>query len=109
MGDGETRTFQLFKTYRSGGVAYERPVAKPVAGSVVTAVQDVERREGVHFEVDVATGLVTFEEPPLADAVVTAGFEFDVPVRFATDRIAVSVASFRAGQVPDVPVIEVRV
>jgi uncharacterized protein (TIGR02217 family) len=51
---------------------------------------------------------VTFVTPPDIGAVVTAGFEFDVPVRFETDRIAVSLASFNAGEVPDVPVIEVR-
>ncbi len=33
----------------------------------------------------------------------------DVPVRFDTDRIQTSVASFQAGEVPNVPIIEVRV
>ena len=108
-GDGETRVFQLIKTYRSGDASYARPIKKPVPGTVVTAVQSVERREGVHFEVDTETGLVTFDEPPLQGAAITAGFEFDVPVRFDTDRINVSVSSFRAGPAPDVPVVEVRV
>ncbi|WGW02519.1 DUF2460 domain-containing protein [Tropicibacter oceani] len=108
-GDGETRSFQLTKTYRSGEGAYARPITKPVAGSVVAAVQDVEQREGVHFELDTDTGIITFVEPPLEGVEISAGFEFDVPVRFDTDRINVSVASFRAGQVPDVPVVEVRV
>lgn len=108
-GDGVSRVFALTKTYRSGGHSYVRPIAKPVAGTVLAAVQDVERREGVHFEIDTATGLITFAEPPLLGAEISAGYEFDVPVRFDTDRIAVSVASFRAGQVPDVPLVEVRV
>jgi uncharacterized protein (TIGR02217 family) len=108
-GDGVTRSFQLVKNYRSGQGAYARPITKPVAGSVVAAVQDVERREGVHFEIDLASGLITFDEPPLSGAEISAGFEFDVPVRFDTDRINVSVSSFQAGQVPDVPVVEVRV
>ena len=108
-GDGETRAFQLAKSYRSGSATYLRPITKPVAGSVTAAVQDVEMREGVHFEIDLATGVITFAEPPLADVEISAGFEFDVPVRFDTDRINVSVASFQAGQVPDVPVVEVRV
>ncbi|MFW2543531.1 TIGR02217 family protein [Primorskyibacter sp. 2E107] len=108
-GDGVTKTFQLIKTYRSGVGAYARPITKPVAGTVVAAVQDVEAREGVHFTLDVDAGLITFIEPPLAGAEISAGFEFDVPVRFDTDRINVSVASFRAGQVPDVPVVEVRI
>ncbi|EPX81948.1 DUF2460 domain-containing protein [Salipiger mucosus] len=109
QGDGETQAFQLTKLYRSGGASYARPIAKPVAGTVTAAVQNVEMQEGVHFEVDLATGVLTFETPPLAGVEITAGFEFDVPVRFDTPRIEVSVASFQAGQVPDVPVIEVRV
>ncbi|HBM58141.1 TIGR02217 family protein [Salipiger marinus] len=108
-GDGVTRVFALTKTYLSGGAGYARPITKPVAGTVRTAVQDVEMMEGVHFTLDDTTGRVTFVEPPLAGAEITAGYEFDVPVRFDTDRINVSVASFQAGQVPDVPVVEVRV
>jgi uncharacterized protein (TIGR02217 family) len=107
-GDGATRAFQLSKLYRSGGAAYRRPVTKPVSGTVTAAVQGTPMREGVHFEVDLASGVITFADPPPETVSVTAGFEFDVPVRFDTDRIAVSVASFRAGQVPDVPVVEVR-
>ncbi|KUF11931.1 DUF2460 domain-containing protein [Pseudoponticoccus marisrubri] len=107
-GDGVTRSFPLIKTYRSGAQVYARPIAKPVAGSVTAAVQNVEMREGVHFEIAPGSGVITFAEPPLAQAEITAGYEFDVPVRFDTDRINVSVASFRAGQVPDVPVMEVR-
>ncbi|MFD1344700.1 phage distal tail protein, Rcc01695 family [Litorisediminicola beolgyonensis] len=107
-GDGVTRVFQLTKTYRSGAQSYQRPIRKPVAGTVVMGVEDVEAREAVHFEIDATTGLVTFTEPPMQDAPITAGFEFDVPVRFDTDAIRTSVASFQAGQAPDVPVIEVR-
>ncbi|CUH80197.1 DUF2460 domain-containing protein [Tropicibacter naphthalenivorans] len=108
-GDGVTKSFPLIKTYRSGLHSYARPVTKPVKGSVLAAVQDVEMREGVHFTTDVETGILTFVEAPMKGLEVSAGFEFDVPVRFDTDRINVSVASFRAGQVPDVPVVEVRV
>lgn len=108
-GDGATTTFQLIKTYVSGEQSYARPIAKPVRGSVRAGVQGDELQEGIHWEIDTASGLLTFDRPPLADAVVTAGFEFDVPVRFDTDRIATSVASFQAGEVPNVPVVEVRV
>ena len=55
------------------------------------------------------TGEITFASPPPMGAVIHAGFEFDVPVRFDTDRILVSIASFQAGEVPDVPVVEVRI
>ncbi|GGG64235.1 glycoside hydrolase family 24 [Salipiger pallidus] len=108
-GDGVSRSFQLVKNYRSGGTSYQRPIKKPVAGTVKAAVQDVEMLEGVHFAVDVTTGLLTFESAPMVGAEVSAGYEFDVPVRFDADRINVSVASFNAGQAPDVPVVEVRV
>ena len=108
-GDGETRAFQLAKTYRSGAQVHRRPIAKPVAGTVLAGVQGDPLVEGLHFEVDPARGVVTFAEAPDVGVAVTAGFEFDVPVRFDTDRLAVSVAGFRAGEVPSVPVVEVRV
>lgn len=109
VGDDVTAAFQLVKRYRSGQQVYERPICKPVAGSVQVALGDVPQKEGVHFEVDTGTGLVTFYHPPNAGAEIRAGFEFDVPVRFATDRIETSLASFQAGEVPSVPVVEVRV
>ncbi|MBP0480990.1 DUF2460 domain-containing protein [Sagittula salina] len=108
-GDGVTTSFQLIKTYRSGDAAYARPITKPVSGTVVAAVQGDDLYEGVHFEIDTATGIITFMEAPMIGVEISAGFEFDVPVRFDTDRINVSVSSFRAGQVPDVPVVEVRI
>jgi uncharacterized protein (TIGR02217 family) len=51
---------------------------------------------------------VTFATAPASGAAVTAGFEFDVPVRFDTDAIRVQVSTFQAGEVPSIPVIEVR-
>ncbi len=107
-GDGVTRVFGLSKLYRSGPAEYRRPVAKPVAGSLKVGVGGDEMTETVHYAVDYASGAVTFAAAPGPGAPVTAGFEFDVPVRFDTDRIAVSVASFQAGDLPQVPVIEVR-
>lgn len=107
-GDGDTRVFQLAKTYRSGEWATTRVIAKPVAGTLRVAVGGTEVGEAVQWSVDLATGLITFDAPPGVGAEVTMGCEFDVPVRFDTDLIQVSVASFRAGDVPKVPVIEVR-
>lgn len=108
-GDGHTVTFALVKTYRSGEFSYERPITKPVAGSVRIGIEQDEMREAVDYEVDETTGLITFAHPPAETMTITAGFEFDVPVRFDTDRIQTSVASFQAGDVPNVPVVEVRV
>ncbi len=109
MGDEATRAFALTKRYASGGFEYLRPIAKPVAGSVLIAVGGDVVPEGAGWTCDSATGLVTFAFAPEAGTEITAGFVFDVPVRFDTDRIETSVASFRAGEVPAVPVIEVRV
>jgi uncharacterized protein (TIGR02217 family) len=108
LGDGVNRVFALRKAYASGPARYWRPIAKPVEGTVLAGVGGVESRADVDFEVNTAAGLITFAEPPENGGSVTAGFEFDVPVRFDTDRIAVSVASFQAGDLPQVPVVEVR-
>lgn len=108
-GDGAAKSFRLTKSYASGGHAYSRPIAKPARGTVRVAVDGDPLVEDVHFEVDAATGIVTLVDAPDIGVKVTAGFEFDVPVRFDTDSIQTSVASFRAGDVPRVPVVEVRV
>lgn len=108
FGDGVKTTFQLRKRYLSGNAEYYRPILKPVQGTVTVAVADDPKVEGDEFTVDTETGVITFMVPPDIGALVTAGFEFDVPVRFDTDRIAVSMASYQAGEVPDIPVIEVR-
>ncbi|MGB3278997.1 MAG: DUF2460 domain-containing protein, partial [Pseudorhodobacter sp.] len=63
----------------------------------------------IEFTVDTNTGAIVFPTPPDPGVEITAGFEFDVPVRFDTDRIQTSVASFKAGDVPNVPVVELRV
>tara|TARA_R110000822_G_scaffold17765_3_gene59456 strand:- start:969 stop:1445 length:477 start_codon:yes stop_codon:yes gene_type:complete len=109
VGDGSRSEYQLVKAYRSGGHSYARPVTKPVEGTVRVGIAQDELQEGLDYEVDTSTGIVQFAHAPDPDMPVLAGYEFDVPVRFDTDRILVSVASFQAGQVPNVPVIEVRI
>ncbi|MGY9048186.1 MAG: phage distal tail protein, Rcc01695 family [Rhodobacterales bacterium] len=108
-GDGVTQSFQLIKSYRSGDSSYARLITKPVSGSVRAAIQGAELSEGTDYTVDTATGQITFSVPPEAGAAISAGYEFDVPVRFDSDRILTSVASFQAGTAPDVPVVEVRI
>lgn len=104
LGDGATITFQLVKTY--GAPAYTRPIAKPLPGSVRTALDGVELSSG-EFSVDTATGLVTFAAAPAAGASVTAGFLFDTPVRFDLDRLDLSLDGFGAGRAISVPLIEI--
>lgn len=110
IGDGETAAFTLVKTY--GGISpYDRAIGKPVAGSVRVAVDGLEQVAGTDFSVGGVTGVVTFlaGHIPGEDAVITAGFEFDVPVRFDTDRLDINLASFEAGDVPNIPIVEIRV
>lgn len=110
MGDGVTATFQLVKRYGEGSDAYLRPILKPVAGTVRVASGGVERLSPAHYSVDHAAGSITFAEGmiPGADVPVTAGFEFDVPARFDTERIAVSLSAFKAGQIPSIPILEIE-
>jgi len=107
LGDGTTTQFQITKTYRSGGHSYARPIKKPVAGTVLVAVEQDDKIEGVDYTVEATSGLITFANPPDPDTRVFAGYEFDVPVRFDSDSLLTNMATFQAGQVPDVPVREV--
>jgi len=109
-GTGSLATFQLAKRYGTAHAPWTRTIRKPVAGSVRVAVGGVEKAAGAAFVADPASGLVTFlaGHVPEAGAAVTAGFEFDVPVRFDTDRLEVSLAGFGHGAVPSIPVVEVR-
>lgn len=107
-GDGVTLSYALVKTYRSGEESYTRPILKPVPGSVQVALGALPKLPGQEFVVDEVRGLVTFEQAPDIGVAVQAGFEFDVPVRFDTDRIDCSLSAFQAGAVPAVPVVEIR-
>lgn len=110
VGDGTTVQFALVKTYGSAHAPYARPIMKPVAGSVRIAVGGVEKTEGVDFTCEVTTGIVTFlaGHIPSAAAAITAGFRFDVPVRFDTDYLEVDLSAFAAGEIPRIPLVEIR-
>ena len=107
-GDEVTTEFQLAKIYTSGDAAYSRPIRKPVRGTVQVTLSGDHIQESIDYSIDYTTGLIHFFHAPDIGAEIRAGFEFDVPVRFDTDVIQTSVANFNAGEVPDVPVIEVR-
>ena len=108
VGDGVRSEFALRKLYGGGAGAAERPIHKPVEGTVSVGLDGAELNPAA-YQTDLTTGLITFQSPPTAGAVVTAGFEFDVPVRFDADRIEVTLESFAAGRMAAVPLIEVRV
>jgi uncharacterized protein (TIGR02217 family) len=108
-GNGATKYFFLSKKYGNGETAYVRPIVKPVTATVKIAVAGAPKTETTHFTVDYATGRIYFlpGQVPTVGQLVTAGFEFDVPVRFDVDRLEVDMASFEAGEIPSIPLIEI--
>ncbi len=107
LGDGATVAFQLIKTYASGVESHVRNITKPVTGTVVIALDTVMQATG--WQVDLTTGIVTFDVAPATGVVITAGFEFDVPVRFSEDFLAITLENFKAGHIPSISLIEVRI
>jgi uncharacterized protein (TIGR02217 family) len=101
-GDGAAVRFLLAKAYGDGE---RRRITRPVNGSVRVAVDGAELVTGWTLG---DMGEIVFDDPPDVGAAVTAGFLFDVPVRFAEDRLEINRASFQAGEAPSVPLIEVR-
>lgn len=109
-GDASTTDFALTKSYGNQFAPWTRQVNKPVAGTVRVSVASVEQTEGVAFTVDPAIGVVSFlpGHVPAAGAEVRAGFEFDVPVRFDTDKLDVNLSGFQHGAIVQIPIVEVR-
>ena len=105
-GDGTTTAFQLVKTYLSGAASWSRTIAKPVGGTVKVAVAGVVRTGG--WSVDTTNGIVTFAAAPASGAAITAGFEFDVPVRFDSDSLSINYANFQLGEIPSISIVELR-
>jgi uncharacterized protein (TIGR02217 family) len=102
VGNGQDSRFELSKTYGGGE---SRRITRPVAGSVRVALDGAELVSGWALG---AKGVLLFDEPPAQGVTVTAGFLFDVPVRFSEDRIEVNRATFQAGEAPSVPLVEIR-
>ena len=104
-GDGGTTRFALVKHYGDGDDTQTRRITRPIETSVRVAIDGVIQAMGWALA---ARGQVDFETPPPPGALVTAGYDFDVPVRFAADRVDVSIAGWRAGDLPSVPLVELR-
>jgi uncharacterized protein (TIGR02217 family) len=107
-GNGTTAvSFQLRKAYSDAAATVWRNITKPVVGTVVCALNGSPTTA---FTVNTTTGVVTFNTAPLAGVSVTAGCQFDVPVRFGKELdsgLRVSIDSFQAGSIPDIPVEEI--
>lgn len=105
-GTGAQTVFQLQKNYGSGADAYLRPITKPVAGSVSVAVNGATLAPAA-FSVNTTTGQVTLTTPPASGATVSAGFQFDTPVRFDVERLDLSIDAFGAGRAISAPLVEI--
>ena len=105
-GTGALTTFQLIKRYPDPVSPYDRPITWPVAGTLVVAVDGVLKTSGV--AVVRGTGVVTLTPAPAAAAVITAGFLFDVPVRFEEDWLSVSWDTIASRSAGSIALIEVR-
>jgi len=106
VGDGSLKIFQLVKTYSSGGITETRTITKPVSNSVSIYVNNMLQTSGV--EVDYTSGIVTFTDAPANTYPIAATFEFDVPVRFDTDRLSSSLESYGVHTWKNIPLVEVR-
>lgn len=104
-GDGVRAAFQLMRHYGAGEEAQGRIITRPVPGSIRVAVNGVEWTSGWRHD---GLGVIGFDEAPDEGALLTAGYRFDVPVRFAEDRLDISRATFAAGEAPSVPLVEIR-
>jgi uncharacterized protein (TIGR02217 family) len=106
-GDGTNKIFQLSRTYSSGGNTDVRTITKPVAGTVKVYLAGVLQASG--WSVNTTTGIITFTTAPGNGVAVSADYEFDVPVRFDTDRMAVTIEQINLHQWSGIPILEIRV
>ena len=105
-GDGATTVFQLVKRYSSGSQSWTRVITKPVVETVRIALDSAEQTSG--WTIDTTTGLVSFDTAPASGVAITAGFEFDVPVRFDSDTLDVTLDIERLGSITSIPLLEIR-
>ena len=105
-GDGTRTAFQLVKRYASGSQTWARTITKPVSGTISIALGGVAQVSG--WSVDPATGVISFAAPPGNGVAVRAGFEFDVPVRFDSDALDVTLDIERLGSITSIPLVEIR-
>jgi uncharacterized protein (TIGR02217 family) len=111
VGDGTTTAFQIIKTYVTGASVYERQLKKIVANTISgVTVNGVAQTSPANYSVNINTGIITFVVPPANGHVIVVGaLEFDVPVRFDTDHMPISIEAFEVESWSSIPLVEVRV
>lgn len=104
-GDDQKTVFQLTKTYTSGEDKHIRVIRKPVQQTVKIFLNSEEEKE---YSVNYTTGEITFVKPPGEGVIITANFEFDVPVRFDTDYLNASIDNYGSNSWNDIPLVEIK-
>lgn len=104
MGDGLSASFPLRKRYGEGVEPQARRITRPRADSIIVSLDGI----ATHDWALRPGGIIEFTTAPPSGAQIRAGFLFDVPVRFAEDRLDINGATFAAGEAPSVPLIEIR-
>ena len=107
-GDDSTTIFQMKKDYTSGIVTETRIITKPVAGSVAVYIDEVLQDSG-DYTADTTNGQIIFNSAPAMGEIITADFEFDVPVRFDTDRLSSNLDTYGSHSWNDITIIEIRI
>lgn len=108
-GDGNITDFQLIKNYTSGTIAESRIIHKPVIGSYTLYKDGEVQTETTDYTIDTSTGRVSFTNAPENNAIISADFEFDVPVRFDTDQVAIKLDTYGVQTMHDIAIIELRI
>lgn len=113
VGDGATTVFQIQKTYTAGALSYSRDIKKivePAAGPpeilFQVYVDDVLQTSG--YSVDYDTGLLTFTAAPADTKTIKVTCEFDVPVRFDTDEMDITLEAWQLETWDSIPIVEIR-
>ncbi len=104
QGDGVTTVFSLVKTYNSGDYFHERQIFMPMEDTLQVYLQGTDLLAGWSFN----NGAIVFDVPPAVDVAISVSGEFDVPMRFDTDALAVSLDTYGIGSVENVSLTEVR-
>lgn len=114
--DGIEKRFQLKRVYSFGGQTYERVIALPLVSTVIVRINGLDPMDlppsagGPNpWTVSRRGGVVSFDRPPAAGSVITAGFLFDVEARFESDDAFEQIAkAYKANGTADLVFVEVR-
>lgn len=112
VGDGSDTTFQIIKVYDPSQIllstpgvrTYVREIYLPRPGLVVK-VNGVTQTLTTHYTI--ANGVITFVSAPASGHAITVTGEFDVPVRFNTAKLDLTINENNIAEIGSLPIREV--